>query len=167
MRQSVIVQHTSENYAFVLVATRSEGIVPMIFINKGCDLFAAAPMLDQWVKAGLLYEYDKPPVLREEILKNAVTEYVRVISRCTDIVARNIVRVVPPRVKVSSDEDFDLPPDFELDQEKEPAFFWLFQKADVAVQAMRIIKYLMDKHKISESDDGNSGEQMQRRCIFI
>ena len=47
MQRSVVVQHQEgADWALVIVATRSEygrrSIVPMIFANEGCGIFAVA-----------------------------------------------------------------------------------------------------------------------------
>jgi len=153
-QKSVVVQYQeSGDWALILVATRSDygrrSIVPMIFANKGCGLFAVAPMLNQWVKAGLVYEYDPPADRRDEILKNAVTEFVRQVSLRSFISERSNVGIVA-RARAKSN-DFDSPPSgFELSRQSEPAFAWLFEKSDAAVQAMRVLRYLIAKNNIGE-----------------
>jgi hypothetical protein len=154
MQRSVVVQHIEgADYALVLVATRSDygrrDICPMIFTIKGCGLFAVAPQLNQWIKAGLVFQYDPPPERGAEILKNAVNEFIRQIALRSFIAERSSVGIVA-RAK-SRGEKFDAPPaGFELHREKEPAFFWLFEKTDAAVQAMRVLRYLIEKNGIGE-----------------
>lgn len=158
MQKSVIVQHQeSGDWALVLVATRSDygrrSIVPMIFTNKDCGIFAVAPQLNQWIRAGLVFQYAPPEDRREEILKNAVTEFIRQVGLRSFIADRSSVGIVG-RAKARS-EKFDKPPDgFELHRENEPAFFWLFEKTDAAEQAMRVLRYLIDKNKIGELTQG-------------
>jgi hypothetical protein len=121
----------------------------MIFTVKGCGLFAVAPMLKQWERAGLVFTYDPPPDQRAELLKNAVTEFVRQVSLRSFIVERSGVGIVG-RAKARG-EEFDNPPEgFELSQQTEPAFAWLFSKTDAAVQAMRVLRYLIVKNGIGE-----------------
>jgi hypothetical protein len=154
MQRSVIVEHVEGgDFALILVATRSDygrrDIVPMIFANKGCGLFSVAPQLNQWVKAGLLFVYDPPPDCRAELLKNAVNEFVRQVSQHSYICERSRVGVVA-RAKARS-EEFDKPPEgFELSRVTEPAFAWLFEKSDAAAQALRVLRYLIQKNKIGE-----------------
>jgi hypothetical protein len=154
MQRSVVAQHIEGgDYALILVATRSDygrrDIVPMIFCVKGCGIFAVAPQLNQWIKAGLVFQYDPPPDQRAEILKNATNEFIRQIALKSFIAERSSVGIVA-RAK-SKGEKFDTPPaGFELHREKEPAFFWLFEKTDAAVQSMRVLRYLIDKNRIGE-----------------
>jgi hypothetical protein len=154
MQRSVIVQHIEGgDYALILVATRSDygrrDIVPMIFCNKGCGIFAVAPMLHQWMRAGLVFQYDPPPDQRAEILKNATNEFIRQVSQRSFIAERSGVGIVG-RAKARG-EEFDNPPQgFELSQQTEPAFAWLFEKTDAAVQAMRVLRYLIVKNGIGE-----------------
>jgi hypothetical protein len=158
MQKSVVVQHVEgSDYALVLVATRSDygrrGIVPMIFCNKDCGIFAVAPMMAQWLATGLVFQYNPPPDRREEILKNAVNEFVRQVSLRSYICERSSVGIVA-RAKARSD-DFNKPAEgFELHRENEPAFFWLWEKTDVAEQGMRVLRYLIDKNKIGELTQG-------------
>ena len=154
MQRSVIAQHIERgDYALILVATRSDygrrDICPMIFSVKGCGIFSVAPMLNQWIKAGQVFQYDPPPDQRAEILKNAVNEFIRQVARVSFIAERSSVGIVA-RAK-SRGEEFDDPPKgFELSREREPAFFWLFEKTDAAVQGMRVLRYLIDKNGIGE-----------------
>jgi hypothetical protein len=121
----------------------------MIFCNKGCGIFAVAPMLHQWIRAGLVFQYDPPPDQRAEILKNATTEFVRQVALRSFICERSSVGIVG-RAKARG-EQFDNPPEgFELSQQTEPAFAWLFSKTDAAVQAMRVLRYLIAKNNIGE-----------------
>lgn len=152
MVKSCVVQHVEgSDWALVIVATRSDygrrDIVPMIFCNTGCGIFAVAPQLKQWIRAGLVCEYNPPPERREEILSNAVTEFVRQVAQRSFIVERSKVGIVAKAKAKRS--DFDVPAEgFELSREREPAFFWLFEKHEMAIQAMRVLRYLVDKTKL-------------------
>ncbi len=151
-QNSVVVQHVEDgDWALVIVASRSEygrrSITPMIFANDGCGIFAVAPNLKQWVRAGLVYVYNPPVERRVEILNNAVTEFVRQVSLRSFIKERSKVGIVA-RAKARS-EDFSNPPEgFELSREQEPALFWLCEKSETACQAMRVLRYLITKNHI-------------------
>jgi hypothetical protein len=154
MQQSIIVQHTEGgDWALVLVATRSEygrrSITPMLFACKGCGIFAVAPSMQAWTKAGLVFVYDPPEDRREEILANAVKEFVRQVSLRSYIAERASVGIVA-RAKARGDEFNNPPEGFELSRDKEPAFYWLWEKTDVAEQAMRIARYLINKNHIGD-----------------
>ena len=167
MQKSIVVEHQEGgDWALVLVASRNDygrrSIVPMIFANKGCGLFAVAPMLHQWMKAGLIFVYDPPPDRREELLKNAVIEFVRQCALRSFICDRSRVGIVA-RAKARRD-DFDKPPEgFDLSSATEPAFFWLCSKSETAVQAMRVARYLIEKNKIgglSQGERESIGEKL-------
>jgi hypothetical protein len=151
-QQSVVVQHVENaDWALVLVATRNEygrrSLTPMIFACEGCGIFAVAPSLKQWVRSGLVYVYAPPPERREEILNNAVTEFVRQVSLRSFIKERSKVGIVA-RVRARS-EDFSNPPEgFDLGREQEPALFWLCEKSETACQAIRVLRYLITKNHI-------------------
>ena len=88
MQQSIVVQHVEGgDWALVLVATRSEygrrELTPMIFACKGSGIFAVAPSMQAWTRAGLVFVYDPPEDRRAEILANAVQEFVRQASRAS------------------------------------------------------------------------------------
>src|SRR5271157_1303584 len=154
MQKSVIVEHTEgTDWALVLVATRSEygrrSITPMIFANEGCGIFAVAPNLKTWVRSGLVYVYNPPQERREEILHNAVQEFVRQVALRSYICERSRVGIVA-RAKARP-QAFDFPPPgFETNREQEPALWWLCEKSENAVQAVRVLRYLIDKNKIGE-----------------
>lgn len=152
MQKSIVVEHVEGgDWALVMTANRSEygrrSIVPMIFANDGCGIFAVCPQLKSWVRGGLVSLYNPPPDRREELLKNAVGEFVRQVALRSYICERSRVGIVA-RAKARRDE-FNHPPEgFELRREDEPAFFWLWEKTDVAEQSMRVARYLIDKNKI-------------------
>jgi hypothetical protein len=154
MQKSIVVEHQEgADWALVLVATRSDhgrrSIVPMIFANKDCGIFAVAPQLKQWIATGLVCLYNPPPDRREELLKNAVIEFVRQCALRSFICERSRVGIVA-KAKARRDE-FDKPPEgFELSSATEPAFFWLCSKSETAVQTMRVARYLIEKNKIGE-----------------
>jgi len=146
-----VVQHVEgTDWALVLVATRSEygrrSITPMIFACEGCGIFAVSPSLKQWIRAGLVYVYNPPPERREEILNNAVTEFVRQISLRSFIKERSKVGIVA-RAKAKTQQV--VPPDgFELVEATEPALFWLCSRSETASQAVKVLAYLIGKNNI-------------------
>jgi hypothetical protein len=151
MQQSVIVQHVENaDWALVLVATRSEYgrriITPMIFCCEGCGIFATAPNLRQWIRAGLVYVYNPPPERREEILTNAVTEFVRQVSLRSFIKERSKVGIVA-RLKAKTEQVVP-PQGFELSEAIEPALFWLCARNETASQAVKVLSYLITKNHI-------------------
>ena len=151
MQQSVITQHVEgSDWALVLVATRSEygrrSITPMIFANDACGIFATAPNLKQWIRAGLVYVYNPPPERREEILSNAVTEFVRQISLRSFIKERSKVGIVA-RLKAKTEQVVP-PQGFELSEAIEPALFWLCSRNETALQAVKVLSYLITKNHI-------------------
>src|SRR5437899_1527040 len=98
-QRSVIVEHQeSTDWALVLTANRNaygrRDITPMIFANDGCGILAVAPQLKAWVRAGLVFVYSPPAERREELLKNAVNEFVRAVSLRTNILERSRVGIV-------------------------------------------------------------------------
>jgi hypothetical protein len=169
MQKSIIVEHQEgTDWALVLVATRGDygrrSIIPMIFANKDCGIFSVAPQLKQWVRDGLVCLYNPPPDRREELLKNAVIEFVRMCAQRSFICDRSRVGIVA-RAKARRD-DFDKPPEgFELSRATEPAFFWLAEKSESAVQAMRVARYLIDKNKIGELSQGEREANAERLLL--
>ena len=119
------------------------------FLQQGLRHLCRCSMLHQWIRAGLVFQYEPPPDQRAEILKNATTEFVRQVALRSFICERSSVGIVG-RAKARG-EQFDNPPEgFELSQQTEPAFAWLFSKTDAAVQAMRVLRYLIAKNNIGE-----------------
>ncbi len=167
--RSVVVEHVEgADWALVLTANRSEYgrryIVPMIFCNDGCGIFATAPNLKSWQRAGLVFVYNPPQDRREEMLKNAVAEFVRTMSHRSEIVERSRVGIVA-RAKASK-QDFNNPPEgFALSEASEPALFWLCSRNETAVQAMRVLRYLIGKHKIGALTQAES-EEINRKLIL-
>jgi hypothetical protein len=153
MQNSVVVQHQEGgDYALVLVAMRSDygrrSIESMIFVCEGCGVFAAAPMLHQWAKAGLVYLFNPPQDRREEMLTNAVGEFVRHVSTRTFIRERSKVGIVARTRAIGVQV---VPPtNFELSREREPAFFYLADQSETARQAVKILSYLITKHHIGD-----------------
>ncbi len=151
LQQSVCVQHVEQgDWGLVLVATRSEygrrSIVAMIFCCEGCGIFAGAPSLRQWIRAGLVYSYNPPPERREEIIANAVTEFVRHVSLRSFIKERSKVGIVA-RAKAKAQQV--VPPEgFELSEATEPALFWLCSRSENAAQAVKVLSYLITKNHI-------------------
>lgn len=172
MQNSVIVEHQeSTDFALVLVATRSEygrrSITPMIFVNDGCGIFAVAPLLKQWHKAGLVAIFDPPPDRREEILHNAVQEFVRQVALRSYIKECGKVGIVAKAKARSQAFDFP-PPGFDTNREQEPALFWLCEKSENATQAVRILRYLIQKNGIGELSKAEReaiGERLLTRAV--
>jgi hypothetical protein len=119
----------------------------MIFANDGCGALAVAPQLKSWVRAGLVFVYNPPPDRREEALKNAVNDFVRQVSNRTNVLERSRVGIVA-RAKARSDNFNSPPPGFALSEATEPALFWLCSRSESAVQAMRVLRYLIQKHNL-------------------
>jgi len=152
MQQSVVVEHQEgSDFAIVIVATRNDygrrEIVPMIFACEGCGILAAAPMLRQWVKAGLLALYNPPPDQRETLLRNAVIEFVRQVALRSFIRERSKVGIVA-RAKARR-EEFRVE-GFEISAAREPAFAWLFERSENVQQALKVANYLITKNRIGE-----------------
>ena len=168
--KSVVVQHIEgDAWALVLVASRSaygrRTIVPMVFANAECGIFAGAPQLKQWARASLVALYSPPVERREEILTNAVQEFIRQISLRSFIVERSSVGIVA-RAKARG-VDFNEPQNgFAMTRESEPAFFWLAEKSDAAVQAFRVLMYLIKKNSLGDLTQGERealGEKLLTR----
>lgn len=153
MQQSVVVEHQDADWALVLVATRSDygrrSITPMLFAIEGCGIFAVAPNLKAWMRDGLVAVYNPPPERREELLKNAVQEFIRQVALRSYIKERSKVGIVA-RAKARREEFNFPPPGFDTNRETEPALWWLCEKSENAVQAVRVLRYLIDKNKIGE-----------------
>lgn len=149
MQQSVVVQHQEAgDWGLVIVATRSEfgrrQIVPMIFCCEGSGIFASAPQLKQWIRSGLIYAYNPPLERREEIIGNAITEFVRQVSLYSFIRERSKVGIVA-RMKA---ERVVPPQGFELTEQTEPALYWLCEQSETASQALKVLSYLITKNHI-------------------
>jgi hypothetical protein len=152
-KNCVIVQHVENgDWALVLIAERSEygrrSIIPLIFVNDGCGVFATAPQLKHWQKSGLVAIFTPPPDRREEMLTNAVNEWIRTVSQHSFICERSKVGIVA-RAKARN-EQIVPPTNFELSREKEPALFWLCDRSETALQAVKVLSYLINKNKIGE-----------------
>ena len=167
--RGVVVQHVEgTDWSLVLTATRNEygrrEIVPMIFCCDGCGIFAVAPNLKSWVRAGLVFIYNPPPERREELLKNAVAEFVRAVSLRTNILERSAVGIVA-RAKARS-EKMVPPAGFEISEATEPAFHWLASRNETAVQALKVLTYLCNKHKLgalTQSEVDALGERLVKK----
>ena len=150
--QSVVVHHQQgAEWAFVLVVTRSSygrrSVTPMIFVCADCGIFATAPQLRNWQRAGLVCIYSPQPERREEMLGNAVQEFVRQVGLRSFIKERTKVGIVA-RAK-SSSKKFDEPIQFfGITREQEPAFYWLLEHDSTAYQALRVARFLVEKHGI-------------------
>jgi len=154
MQQSIVVEHQEgSDFALVIVASRNDygrrEIVPMIFAAEGCGILAAAPMLKMWVKAGLLALYNPPVHKREELLRNAVVEFVRQVALRSFIRERSKVGIVA-RAKARREEFNNSIEGFEINAAREPAFSWLFERSENVQQALRVARYLISKNRIGE-----------------
>jgi hypothetical protein len=169
-QRSVIIEHTEgSEWALVLTANRNEfgrrDIVPMIFANDGCGLFAVAPQLRSWVRAGLVFLYNPPQDRREEILKNAVAEFVRSVGQRSYILERSRVGIVA-RAKAARAEFTAAPKGFSISEATEPAFWWLASRNETAAQSMRVLNYLITKHKLgalTQAEADALGEKLIKR----
>jgi hypothetical protein len=168
--RTVVVQHVEGgDWALVLTASRNEfgrrELCPMIFANEGCGLFAVAPQLKSWVRAGLVFIYKPPEDRREELLGNAVAEFVRAVGLRTNILERSRVGIVA-QAKARRPEFNDAPLGFSLSEASEPALYWLCSRSENAVQAMRVLRYLIGKHKLGELTQAEAdalGEKLIKR----
>jgi hypothetical protein len=144
MEQCVVVQHVeNSDWALVLFATSLCEIIPMIFY-MGSGIFETAPQLKQWRREGRVFQFDSVPERHEELLKNAVTEFVQHIARQYTVVERSSVGIAA-RIRARAE---DATADRIAWLEKEPAFKWLYERTDAAPQAMKVLKYLVEKNKI-------------------
>jgi hypothetical protein len=122
---------------------------PMIFCCSDCGIFAAAPQLKNWQRAGLVCVYTVAPERREEILSNAVQEFCRQVGLRSFVKERTKVGIAA-RGKARS-KAYDEPLEFfGLNREQEPAFFWLLEKDSTAYQALRVAQFLAEKYRIGE-----------------
>lgn len=168
--RSVVVQHVEGgDWSLVLVANRNEfgrrSITPMIFACDGCGIFAVAPQLKSWMRAGLVFLYNPPPDRREEILKNAVAEFCRAVHSRTNILERSAVGIVA-RAKAARSEFTAAPAGFFISEETEPAYYWLASRSETAAQSMRVLNYLITKHKLgalTQAEADALGEKLIRR----
>jgi hypothetical protein len=154
MQQSVVVEHQEgADFAIVIVASRNDygrrEIVPMIFACEGCGILAAAPMAKLWQRAGLLAIYNPPIDKREELLRNAVIEFIRQVALRSFIKERSKVGIVA-RARARREEFNNSIPGFEINAAREPAFAWLYEHSENVQQALRVARYLIAKNKIGE-----------------
>jgi hypothetical protein len=148
--QSIIVEHQEgSDWALVIVVTRSaygrRSVVPMLFVIDGCGDFAECPQLRNWARGGLLCVYNPVPEKREGLLKNAVAEYVRQVSLRSFIAERSKVGIVARHRASKAEKPIEF---FGLTRESEPALFWLCDRSTTAYQALRVCRYLVEKHSI-------------------
>jgi hypothetical protein len=137
----------------------------MIFACDGCGLFAVAPQLKSWIRAGLVFVYAPPADRREEILKNAVAEFVRAVSQRSNILERSAVGIVA-RAKASKAEFTAAPNGFSISEATEPAFWWLASRSETAAQSMRVLNYLISKHNLgalTQAEADALGEKLIKR----
>ncbi len=165
--QSIVVEHVEKDqWALVIVATRSafgrRSVVPIIFVNDGVGEFATAPQLKSWARAGLLAVYNVPPDRREEILKAAVSEYVRQVSLRTFIRERSKVGIVARARAAKAEQPIGF---FGMTRENEPALFWLVERSATAYQALKVAKYLVEKNNIGELTQAERDEVAMKNIL--
>ncbi len=154
MDSSIVVHHQQGgDWALVIVCTRSQfgrrSVVPMIFCCVDCGIFATAPQLRNWQRGGLLCIYNPQPEHREEMLGNAIQEFCRQVRQRSFIRERTKVGIVA-RAKAAS-KKYDEPINFfGVTREQEPAFYFLLEHDSTAYQALRVAKFLVEKHGIGQ-----------------
>jgi hypothetical protein len=152
--RSVVVEHQEgTDWSLVLTASRNaygrRELTPMIFTCDGCGIFAVAPQLKSWQKAGLVFTYNPPQERREELLGNSIKEFVRAVSLRTNILERSRVGIVA-RAKARPQQFTVAPKGFILNEATEPAFYWLLSRSETAGQALRVLNYLIGKWKLGD-----------------
>jgi hypothetical protein len=138
----------------------------MIFANDGCGIFAVAPNLKAWTKAGLVFVYNPLPERREELLGNAVTEFVRAVTLRTNILERSRVGVIA-RAKARNEQVVP-PQGFVLSEATEPAFYWLASRSETAMQALKVLSYLINKWKLgalTQAEADALGERLVKQGV--
>ena len=139
MEQSVVIEHQEgDSWALVIVVNRSaygrRTVTPMIFTHSDCGDFSACPQLRSWARAGLVCVYTAvPPAQREELLKNAVAEFVRQVSQRSFIRERSKVGIVARARASKTEKPIEF---FGLTRSTEPALFWLCERSSTAYQAL-------------------------------
>lgn len=147
---SIVVEHQEgSDWALVITATRSaygrRSVVPMLFIIDGCSDFAECPQLRTWARSGLVALYNPAPENREGLLKNCVADFVRQVSLRSFIKERSKVGIVARHRASKAEKPIEF---FGLSRESEPALFWLCDRSTTAYQALRVCRYLVEKHSI-------------------
>jgi len=137
----------------------------MIFACEGCGIFAVCPMTKAWQRAGQVFIYSPPADMREQLLDNAIGEWVRQVGMCSNILERSRVGIVA-RAKASPARFDDAPAGFELSAQTEPAYYWLFSRSEPAVQAMKVARYLIEKWnlgRLTQAETEAINEKLIRR----
>lgn len=167
---AVIVEHCEKGeWALVLVAMRTatgkRTLTAMIFVNDGTGVFATCPHTKGWAQAGHIQVFEPPEARRDEMLKNAVSEFVAHVAREFNVLDRSRVGIVA-RVKSQAAKFNDAPPGFELKQYQEPAYAWLFERSEIAVDAMRVLRVLIKQHylgELTQAEREGIGERLIRK----
>jgi hypothetical protein len=120
----------------------------MLFTCDGAPTFAVAPQLRSWSKAGLIFVYNSLPDHREQLLKNATDDFIRAVALRSNFLERSRVGIVA-RAKARNEQVIP-PQGFEISEATEPAFWWLASRSEPAGQALRVLSYLISKHKLGE-----------------
>jgi len=166
----VAVEHVEAgDWALVLTASRTGDeryFTPFLFACDTAGLFATCPNADIWARQGLLRIFKTQgltPEIREELLRNSITDIFRQIGAVCSILERVRVGIVPKMKATGYDQAL---PGFKLDTEQ--AFRWLYEhkRGENAVSAMRICRYLADKHgigRLSLSELNNLAERKIRK----
>jgi hypothetical protein len=148
----VVVSHVEKDeWALVLTAQRKGErriFTPFLFAFSDIGLFASCPNTDLWARSGLIRIFkadNRTADVRRELLKNAVDDALQGITQCSRVLEYRRVGIVQ---KLLSTNFNDALPDFDLGAEY--AFRWLFEhkSGTNAVAAMRVCRYLADKHNI-------------------
>jgi hypothetical protein len=149
--QAVVVEHTEGgDWALVLTATRrADGrrcVEAMIFANADAGVFAECPLTREWAYAHHIHVFPATtPEHRANLLKEAVAMYVEVAGKHSYILEHSRVGILNKRKAKAA--KFDDPiPGFNLGSE--PAFRWLYGKSESAQQAMRLLRFFIDKWQL-------------------
>jgi hypothetical protein len=147
----VVVTHVDDDWALVLSASRTGDqryFTPFVFAFDTAGLFSTCPDADIWARQGLVRIFKAQGLsadARKELLENAVADTVQRIHTCARVFEHKKVGLVQ-RMKASAYTK--ALPGFSLGTEH--AYCWLYEhkKGEQAVAAMKICRYLADKHKI-------------------
>ena len=94
-------------------------------------------------------------------------EFVRQVALRSYIKECGKVGIVAKAKARSQAFDFP-PPGFDTNREQEPALFWLCEKSENATQAVRILRYLIQKNGIGELSKAEReaiGERLLTRAV--
>lgn len=150
----VVVEHQeAADWALVLTASRTGDrrfFTPFLFACDSVGLFAACPNADIWARRNKLRVFKThglTPTVCEELLKNAVADLLGQIRQVSSVLEHTRVGLITKVKAMGYDQAL---PNFSLDDE--PAFRWLYEhkRGESAVQAMRVCRYLADKHGLGK-----------------